>query len=243
MQRSQTQNLKSVFIVSSAIHAKHGVYDTNQRLNQTIETFKSIQKYAPESDIIVLDGGHEHLTAEEREALKDYVTIFYSFVDAENIQEIQKSTNWDIVKNAIELIMFGSFFDSQKSNLMNQYDRIFKLSGRYTLNENFNFERHLNAKEKILIRGPYTSQFTPEITGGVTTQYMSRLWSFDSALLPEIADAYKNMFAHMMKRLQEGGYIDIEHLLQVHLPSHRAELIGKIGVQGNIAPNGVGISD
>jgi len=139
--------------------------------------------------------------------------------------------------------MFGSFYDGQMNDLMHRYDRIFKLSGRYTLNENFNFERHLNAKEKILIRGPYTSQFSSEITGGVTTQYMSRLWSFDSALLPEISETYNKMFAHMMKRLQEGGYIDIEHLLQVHLPSHRAELVGKIGVQGNIAPNGVGVSD
>jgi hypothetical protein len=32
-------------------------------------------------------------------------------------------------------------------------------------------------------------------------------------------------------------------LLQVHLPSHRVELVNKIGVQGNIAPNGVGVSD
>jgi hypothetical protein len=243
MQKNQIQNHKSVFVVSSAIHAKHGVYDVNQRLDQSIETFKSVQKYANGSDIIVLDGGSDHLTAEEREKLKDYITLFYSFSDAENVQEIQKSNNWDIVKNLIELIMFGSFFSSQAESLMSKYDRIFKLSGRYTLNENFDYERHMNAKEKILIRGPYTSQFTPEITGGVTTQYMSRLWSFDSKLLPEISKTYNKMFAHMMKRLQERGYIDIEHLLQAHLPSHRVELVGKIGVQGNIAPNGVGVSD
>jgi hypothetical protein len=243
MEKNQTQNPRSAFVVSSAIHAKHGIYGSNQRLDQSIETFKSIQKYASGADIIVLDGGCQHLTNEEKEKLKSYITTFYSFVDAENVQEIQKSNNWDIVKNTIELIMFGSFFDSQYKNLMNTYDRIFKLSGRYTLNENFDYERHMNAKEKILIRGPYTSQFTPEITGGVTTQYMSRLWSFDSQLLPEIVESYKNMFAHMIERLQNKGYIDIEHLLQVHLPSHRVELVGKIGVQGNIAPNGVGVSD
>jgi hypothetical protein len=243
MEKSQIQNPKSVFVVSSAIHAKHGVYDAKQRLEQSIETFRSIQKYAPESDIIVLDGGCQHLTIEERNAIENYITIFYSFVDAEDIQEIQKSTNWDIVKNTIELIMFGSFFSSQIENLMSKYDRIFKLSGRYTLNEDFDFQRHLNAKEKILIRGPYTSQFTPEITGGVTTQYMSRLWSFDSTLLPEISETYNKMFTHMMKRLQERGYIDIEHLLQAHLPSHRVELVSKMGVDGNIAPNGVRISD
>jgi hypothetical protein len=240
--RKNKQQHKSIFIVSSAIHSKHGVYDTNQRLNQTIETFKSIKKHT-NADIIVLDGGYKNLNAEEQEQIKGYIKTFYSFADIEEIKQIQKSTNWDIVKNLIELIMFGSFFNSQAIDVLKNYNRVFKLSGRYTLNENFDYKKHMNAKEKILIRGPYTSQFSSEITGGVSTQYMSRLWSFDASLLPEITLTYTKMYKHMMTRLQEGGYIDIEHLLQAHLPNQNVELVSKIGVQGNIAPNGVAISD
>jgi hypothetical protein len=240
--QQSNQKSKSVFVVSSAIHAKHGVYSSEERIEQSIRTFESIRKHT-DSDIIVLDGGYKNISSEEQDKLKEYITAFYNFSDTQNIQDIQKSTNWDIVKNSIELIMFGSFFNAQKDKLAEKYDRIFKLSGRYTLNDNFEYERHMKAKNKILIRGPYTSQFNPEITGGVTTQYMSRLWSFDSALLPEISDVYNKMFAHMIQRLRDGGYIDIEHLLQHHLPADKVELVSRIGVEGNIAPNGVAVSD
>lgn len=237
------QKSRSLFVVSSALHAKHGVYSASERIEQSIQTFESIRKYANGSDIIILDGGYKNITEEEQSYLKYYIKGFYSFSDIAQVKQIQTLTNWDVVKNSIELIMFGSFFLEKQSMLMQNYDRIFKLSGRYELNEHFEFDRHMQAKDKILIRGPYTSQFTPEITGGVTTQYMSRLWSFDSALLPKICDSYTAMFAHMVNRLHEGGYIDIEHLLQHHLPADKVELVSRIGVQGNIAPNGVAVSD
>jgi hypothetical protein len=43
--------------------------------------------------------------------------------------------------------------------------------------------------------------------------------------------------------LNSGGYIDIEHLLFVHLDPSKIQKIAKIGIEGNIAPNGNGISE
>ena len=83
------------------------------------------------------------------------------------------------------------------------------MSGRYVLNDDFDLEKHVSAKDKIVVRGPYTSQFNAQITCGVTLQYMSRLWSFDASLIDYIVEVYKQMFGHMQNRLQEGGYIDI----------------------------------
>jgi hypothetical protein len=51
------------------------------------------------------------------------------------------------------------------------------------------------------------------------------------------------MFNHMSERLNNKGYIDIEHLLFHHIDVGLVENIGVLGVQGNIAPNGVGVSD
>lgn len=241
LQPSNQAKNKSLFVVSSAIHAKHGVYSTQERLQQTIATLESIRERVS-CDIIVLDGGSEHLTEDERKELNDHVDIFYSFVDEESVKEVQKSPSWDIVKNLIEIIMFGSFFQS-KQNDLREYDRIFKMSGRYILNDNFNYNLHLNAKDKIVIRGPYTSQFSSELTGGVSLQYMSRLWSFDSSLLPYVSNAYHDMFNHMMQRLTNNGYIDIEHLLFHHLEKDLIINPSIMGIQGNIAPNGVLISE
>jgi len=220
------------------------VYDSQQRLEQTIETCKSIKERC-DADIILLDGGQESPTVEEKKLLSRYIYRFYDFTQEDTVKQIQKVENWDVVKNMIEIVMFGSFFDlmTTENIKLPHYDRIFKMSGRYVLNDNFNYEEHMNATDKILIRGPYTSQFNSTITGGVTMQYMSRLWSFDAIHLEYIRDTYSDMFNHMQKRLNSGGYIDIEHLLFHHL--HHTLIINpkKIGVQGNIAPNGGEISD
>lgn len=233
----------SVFLVSSAIHAKHGVYDTQTRLEQTIETCKSIRNKC-DAEIIILDGGYQDITKEERDILSQYIDKFYTFSDAENIQQIQQVPNHDIVKNMIEIIMYGSFFDkAMEDGWREKYKRIFKMSGRYTLNDDFNYDKHMQAADKIIVRGPFTSQFRQETTGGITLQYMSRLWSFDAFLLPYVTDLYTDMFNHMTERLTAKGYIDIEHLLFHHLDPVLIENIGKLGVEGNIAPNGARVSD
>ena len=233
----------SVFLVSSAIHAKHGVYDTQTRLEQTIETCKSIRNKC-DAEIIILDGGYQDITKTERDILSQYIDKFYTFSDAENIQQIQQVPNHDIVKNMIEIIMYGSFFDkAMEDGWREKYKRIFKMSGRYTLNDDFNYDKHMQAADKIIVRGPFTSQFRQETTGGITLQYMSRLWSFDAFLLPYVTDLYTDMFNHMTERLTAKGYIDIEHLLFHHLDPVLIENIGKLGVEGNIAPNGARVSD
>lgn len=234
---------ESVFLVSSAIHAKHGVYDTQTRLEQTIETCKSIRNKC-DAEIVILDGGYQDITKEEREVLSQYIDKFYTFSDAENIQQLQQVPNHDIVKNMIEIIMYGSFFDkAMEDGWREKYKRIFKMSGRYTLNDDFNYDKHLQATDKIIVRGPFTSQFRQETTGGVSLQYMSRLWSFDAFLLPYVRDLYTDMFNHMSERLSAKGYVDIEHLLFHHLDPILIENIGKLGVEGNIAPNGARVSD
>lgn len=234
---------ESVFLVSSAIHAKHGVYDTQTRLEQTIETCKSIRNKC-DAEIVILDGGYQDITKEERDVLSQYIDKFYTFSDAENIQQLQQVPNHDIVKNMIEIIMYGSFFDkAMEDGWREKYKRIFKMSGRYTLNDDFNYDKHLQATDKIIVRGPFTSQFRPETTGGVSLQYMSRLWSFDAFLLPYVRDLYTDMFNHMSERLSAKGYVDIEHLLFHHIDPILIENIGKLGVEGNIAPNGARVSD
>lgn len=235
-----------MFLVSSAIHANHGIYNAEERLNQTIKTCQSIIEHVPDdadADIFILDGGTKSLTDEEKKALEPYIDSFFEFHEHETIKEIQKSTNWDIVKNLCEIVMYGTFYRDSTNMLMHNYDRIFKLSGRYVLNKQFNYQSHISSKEKILIRGPYTSQFPPEVTGGINLQYMSRLWSFDSKLTPYISDVYMGMFRQMNDRLSKGGYVDIEHLLAAFLRTDLLVLSSVIGVEGNIAPNGVGVFD
>lgn len=242
-EQSQTQS-KSLFLVSSAIHTRFGVYKKYERVEQTINTCKSIREHVPDADIIILDGGEKDLAEDEKKLLSPYIDGFYSFADADNVKQVQKSKSQDVVKNMIEIIMFGSFFDMMlKEGWDKKYNRIFKVSGRYTLNEHFNYQAHLDAKDKVVIRGPFTSQFTPDITGGIKLQYMSRLWSFDVSLLDYMNATYFEMFKHMNNVLSHDGYVDIEHLLFDHIDAKAVVNIGVLGIQGYIAPNGLGVND
>jgi hypothetical protein len=51
------------------------------------------------------------------------------------------------------------------------------------------------------------------------------------------------MFADINTVLSQGGYIDIEHLLFAHLNPDYVQRIAKIGIEGNIAPSGAGVSE
>lgn len=238
-----SQKNESLFLVSSAIHTTHGIFTPEQRLKQTIETCKSIKSRCP-AHIMIIDGGDKDLSDDEKKELSPHIDTFVSFCDSPQLKNILVIPSQDIVKNMAEIMTFGTMFEQLLENgEYKNYKRIFKMSGRYTLNDTFNYDTHYNAMGKIIIRGPFTSQFPSSVTGNVIFQYMSRLWSFDSELLPEIAQVYRNMFANMNQVLSSGGYIDIEHLLFSHLREDLIQRISKIGVEGNIAPNGNGVSD
>jgi len=229
--------MKTLFLVSSAINAKHGIYSPRERFNQTLATCVSIKERCPNSDIIMVDGGIKPVNDAQMQKLSAYITDFMFYGDRLPVKEIQQSTNHDIVKNLIEIFMFMDVLNGPD---FSQYSRVFKISGRYTLNENFDVNKHVGP---IVIRGPYTSQFPPQVTGGIELQYMSRLWSFDISQHDYVGEVYKRMYEHMKRRLEEGGYVDIEHLLYHHLDKNLVVNIDQIGVTGNIAPNGYGVKE
>jgi|688.fasta_scaffold22711_6 hypothetical protein len=233
--------MKNLFLISSAINAKHGIYTPRERFAQTAATCKSIQTYCPGAEMIILDGGVREISQIHLEQFHNELGVkdVISYAKDENVKRIQQIHNHDVVKNVIEVLMYKTYFESVEQF---NCDRVFKISGRYRLNSKFNLDIHKSAIEKIVIRGPFKSQFPSDITGGVEAQYMSRLWSFDSIMLPYIRDAYSKILELMLER-QKTGYIDIEHCLYAVLDTNIIVEADPIGVEGNIAPNGVGVSD
>ena len=235
---------KHLFVVTSAINSRFGVYKPEERLKQTIDTIDSIRARAPDAGIVIMECTGVSLTAEQEQALRENCDYFLDYTTHPEVQEMYKSTdNWDIVKNGTEIRVFGMALEVLKNNnIIQNYDRVHKMSGRYLLNNQFDpgFYNTPGIKDNIVIGQSQESQFPYQMTL-VQRQYMARLWSWPATLNDEIIKVYQDSFEYFCERVSNGGYVDIEHVLYKFLNRQHLTEIDFVGVEGTIAPNGVAI--
>lgn len=242
--------MSSLFIVTSAIYTKFGVFSAEERLAQTLSSLRSIKERCG-ADIFLLDAGEAQISEEVKQQLNPYLTGLVEHYGDATIKDIHQSDNWDLVKNFIEVLITKNFLDLLQNNpeFVGRYERIFKLSGRYVLNDRFNYEAHLAAKGKVAIKNPSPTQFnTPEFQSryhpDYTQQRMARFWSFDRAILPQVTEFYGVIRFNMFNLLKsESKLIDLEHMVHRHFDPDYVEDFDPIGVEGYIAPTGRVVAD
>ena len=234
-------------MITSAINSKFGLYAGDTRLQQTLATVESVRLRVPNAKIFLLEMTGVPLTEHQKSSLLAKVDHVIDFTSDPDVVGLYHSTeNWDIVKNVTEVMCFGKALKtlSSDSEVTKDFDRIFKISGRYLLDERFdiNFYEDYKTKQCIVIGPKKSSQFPLQVTQ-VEAQYMSRLWSWPGQLTSEVITCYDNALEFMYQRLANKGYADIEHCLYKFLDP--AKIINKeaLGVTGNLAPNGTPIKD
>ena len=245
------KNYKTLWLCSSALHTKHGVFSTEQRLEQTISTLESIKKIDPNARILIIESGAEaSITEEESEKLKPYIEGLLNFNPDNQVQEIYKMAgdNWDVAKNLTELVVFGKALDfiiRQQPELLEGIDRVFKISGRYKLNENFDISKHIDQKmnESYIFATRRPSQFPSIVTDGLTHQVMSRLWSWPTQKTAMIFFRFNIMIEDFIGTMAQKKYRDIEHLLFKYFSGPYMVEIPVIGIEGEIGPNGTLVKD
>lgn len=234
--------MTSHFIITSAIHTSYGKCSTEERINQTRETLKSIETYAPGSSMVIIDCGEKSVNKN----LFDCEVIDYT-----TNQEIQfhlqeyLRNNIDlepdiIIKSMLEIMMFSDYL----KHITSSYERIFKISGRYKLNSNFNRQNHLEAKNKVVILRPNKSPhfYNFDVSSSMFS-YMTRCWSFDGSLLLNIIETYDKMKKDIIYASTTKKQADIEHLLYQHLNKKLVRHIDIMGVEGKWAPRGSWIEE
>jgi hypothetical protein len=229
--------MTSLFLVTSAIYTSYGKCSTEERIEQTKETIKSIETYAPGSTIVLLDAGDKSVNIDFGVELIDYTIHPEIQFHLQEYLFNNKDLEPDIIiKSMLEIIIFENYLKTYSTN---SYERIFKLSGRYRLNSKFNYEKHLKAKNKVLILPPYTSQhlYNFNVTSSMFL-YMTRCWSFDSNLLEKIIETYDKMKKDIIVASRTKKQGDIEHLLYKHLDKRLVEHINLMGIEGYWAPRG-----
>ena len=85
------------FLITSAINTKFGVFDSEQRLQQTIATIESIRGYVPTAKLFLSEMAAIPLTPIQRDQLLPLVDNIIDFTNDPAVQDLYNSTeNWDI---------------------------------------------------------------------------------------------------------------------------------------------------
>lgn len=241
-----SNNKQYAVLMTSAINTKFGVYSADQRFRQTMNSILSVKNKIPNSTIFLLESAGQSLTNDQQLALSDLVDHIFDFTTDNSVVGLYNSTdNWDVVKNVTEVMCFILALRTLiNSGQLENYERVFKVSGRYVLNDNFDIEYYQSYKVKpcIVINQKKPSHFPSELTG-IDYQFMSRLWSWPASLNGEILDVYDQTLKYMYERLAQGKYADIEHCLYKFLDKDKILEKQIIGIQGNIGPNGASVNE
>ncbi len=229
--------MNNYVIITSAINTTHGAYDPDTRLVQTLNTIQSVYDNIPNAKVCIVESSGMPVEKNIIEKLHKITNCVIDMSSDPTLKHIHDNTeNWDIVKNLCEMLAFNSALKMLKDN--NQFDdidRVFKLSGRYVVNEDFNPQYYEDNPDKIIVGQKIKSQFPKKI--GIRYQYMSRLWSWPTSLQPVIDKFYMNAIDMYKQRFDENLYIDIEHMMFKLLPKKHILEIPLVGCHGRLAQN------
>lgn len=244
---------KNTVLITSAVYSNYGIYTPEQRIQQTLETALSARKYIPDATLILVDNSKVDVQNDDSEAfnqLLDAVDFYIDNSDDADIQHFHNNVqNYDIGKNSMECLgLFKALnYISSNTELMNivtQSNRIFKLSGRYVVTDKFDITAFDNAdtKDKYVFKKGQAC-WIPQADTGTDHLLQTRLYSFTPSLLIDTINLFKQIIENMFATFNQGKYIDVEHSMAKFIPKDKLVEIETVGLQGNIAPNGMMIID
>lgn len=246
--------MKFLFLVGSSI--KHfqeehfSAYSEEERFNQTLETIECIRNKVPNSYIVLFECSRYSINEEYKIILKDKCDLFLEFYEEPVMQQLYKN-----IEKRPELITYGkSLLETRglintlnvikENNLFSDSQRIFKMSGRYLLNDHFDIQDY---QSKFLI-GRYVIKkydYLPQehedydetelenvyaYLYGSSGMMVTGLWSFDRILFNESLLSLQKSFVYMEKMIQYTAGIDVEHSLYRFLNKQNIISIQNLGL-------------
>jgi hypothetical protein len=219
-----------IFFVNHALKVNQlSVYNEEERFNQTIETIDSINKYCPNNQVFIFDSSPERPNVEYFQELSDRGVIVFYTGDEPDVKRFSQLGQRSIAE-CITFLYFLNWF--QKQDFKSK--RIYKLSGRYRLNDNFIVDRE-DFKDAFVFATALDSWMPKHKQDSIGTHKLFRLrcWHMDYTLL----DTFQLNLSKILQDCATHG-IDVEHAYYKNLHTYKTIELDKIGVCGNIAPSG-----
>jgi hypothetical protein len=218
-----------IFFINHALRVKTlSVFTEEERFEQTLQTIKSIDERCKNNLKIIFDCSPEMPNIDYIKELNNHDTIVLYMGDEPSINHFSNIGSYGSrsIAETIAFIHFLNWF--KKQNLKSK--RIYKLSGRYCLNDNF-VVNDPSYEDAFVFAKSHESWMRDN--KGFDRLYLLRCWHMDYNLL----DPFE---LQLSKILQDCSTyrVDVEHSYYKNLSTYKTIELDKIGVCGNIAPSG-----
>lgn len=242
-------NYKFLFIVTSAIipFRVGSAHSAEERFEQTLATISSIRQKAPNSLICIAESSFEKLPAKYSDNLIELSDFYVDYFDDEVIQHLYNNLNkapdrFSAGKSLLETrTLYNTLVDLAAVNL--NVNRVFKLTGRYSLNDSFNIQDY----ETKFLENKYALQWhsmknekdhLPTLIYGIDGAIRTTLWSFDISLLNETIELYQKCFNFMDLMMMYACGINIEYAIYKFMDFSKVLNISVLGVTAICGPDG-----
>lgn len=210
--------MSNLFLVTSAIATPFG---TGDRLTETLSTVESIRKRI-DAEIWLLDSSTMPF---DKKPVEEAVDRFITYQDTTTLNIVESGYGMNFVKSATECYMMRRAL----KEVAPTYGRVYKLSGRYRLNDQF-----------VPHGGNNFTFLRPRQTGlpvsktGTNAMIMTRLYSVAGNLIDALDFTLLEIYDYLWRVYSDGGVTDIEHGMNKYLPRRYVWFVDHIGVEGRI---------
>lgn len=141
---------ENIVIIPSLVNV-NGYYTRNERYNQTIKTINSVREKIPNSFIVLID--ISEFLEEEKEYLNKICDLFINENKNDTLVKKVKHQKSYGEKSYIQhaLLYLNDFNDDYKFKNFINLKAIFKVGGRYYLNDKFNYDNYNNDLDNVKI--------------------------------------------------------------------------------------------
>lgn len=246
--------MKFLFLIGSSLkhfqEEKFSAYDEEQRFDQTLKTIQSVRDKVSNSYIVLFECSAYPIDEKYKEVLKDKCDLFLEFYGEPVLKQLYEniSVRPELITYGKSLLetrgLLNTLYVIKKHNLFSDSQRVFKLTGRYLLNDDFDIKdyqskflenRYIIKKYDYLVQeenvlDEKTLENVYAYLYGAKGMMVTGLWSFDRMLFNESVESLEKAFLYMEKMIQFTAGTDIEHSLYRFLNKQNIISIPNLGL-------------
>lgn len=200
--------MKNIFIVTSALRTDESVITPKERFSQTIETLKILRKKIPDAQIIFAEGSPYGIEQEQVQSIGQYVNIVADFSSDPDVSNYSRSGKKSL-SECMMLYRLLKLCETEKSlhSLFEGKSRIFKLSARTYLHNNFSISDYDGLENKYVFKKAIASWLPKEKQLQTTDHlFITRFYSWCNSLTHD----YKKILLNALSNICIHN-IDTEH--------------------------------